>query len=83
MRSPSGRRSLPAGRVDRLEVRVIDDPAGGAVDLGHALRVLARLLVRSYQADGDRQAITTGSESSPALTVAASPSPHHDENEAA
>jgi len=84
MRSTPRRRSRLPCKIDGLKVRVIDDPTAAAVDVGHALRTLARMLVRNYRrADGDHQAITTGSESSPALTVLPHSRPHHDEDEAA
>ena len=70
-------------RPDGLKVRVIDDPAAPVVDVGHALRLLARMLVRAHQADGDHQAIVRDTESSSDLTVVHSLAPHHDDHEAA
>jgi hypothetical protein len=42
--------------VDGLELRVLDDTSMSGVELGRALRILARLLVRPHQADGDHEA---------------------------
>ena len=76
-------RSRRPSRLDGLKVRVIDDPAAGAADLGQALRILARLMVRGYQHAGDREAIASVSPTTSTLTVVPNPSPDHETNEAA
>ena len=55
--------------MDGLKIRIIDDPAAPSVDLGRALRMLARMMVRNHEHAGDHQAIDTASGSSSDLTV--------------
>ncbi len=83
MHSPLRRRTLRPGRLDGLAVRVTDGPALSGVDLAHALRMLARMMVRSHQADGDREAMIPEIKSSSELTLLRKIAPHHDTNEAA
>jgi hypothetical protein len=71
------------GTIDGLKVRVIDAPSAPAVGVDHALRLLARIMVRRYQAVGDDEAITAMAPSSSTLTVVRDSRPHHDTNEAA
>lgn len=82
MRSPSRRRAPRPGRIDGLKVRIIDDPTTGDADLGRALRLLARLMVRAHQADGDCEAIMPVSRSSSTLTVVPQTRTHHDDEAA-
>jgi len=70
-------------RIDGLEVRLIDAPVSNPASLGHALRLLARLMVRSYEAHGDHEAIADHKQSGSALTVVSNPRPDHGTNEAA
>jgi hypothetical protein len=65
------------GRIDGLAIRVVDDPAASAADVGHALRLLARLLVRSHQAHADHEAIIPTSRPPSPLTRAAFPRTDH------
>jgi len=80
VRSPSRRRAPRPGRIDGLKVRIIDDPTTGDADLGRALRLLARLMVRAHEAHGDHQAIAVESRPSSTLTVATHSRPDHDTN---
>ena len=80
MPSLSRRRSCRPGNFDGLKVRVLDDPAAGDVDVGRALRTLARLMVRSYQHAGDQTAIVPVLRPSSTLTVLPNPRPDHDTN---
>lgn len=74
------RRALRPVHIDGLTIRLVDDPAAPAVDLGHALRLLARLMVRAHQHASDHEAIIPVSTTSSTLTVLAAPSPDHDTN---
>ncbi len=74
MRRAHTRRS---GRIDGLKVRIVDNPAAPAADLGHALRLLARMMIRAHQADGDHGAIESADRSSSPLTPAAVPRTDH------
>ena len=56
-------------------------PSPSPLDL--ALRTLARTMIRSYQEKGDGVAIVGGDSRGSTLTVAASPSPDHSDDEAA
>jgi hypothetical protein len=80
VRSLSRRRAPRPGQLDGLKVRIIDDPAASGADVGQALRMLARLMVRGQHANGDVQAIDSAPQSSSALTVSPNPRPDHDTN---
>jgi hypothetical protein len=71
------RRARRPGTLDGLKVRLIDDPAASGAELGRALRILARLMVRNYQAGGDHTAIIPVSPRSSTLTVVPNPRPDH------
>jgi len=47
------------------------------VDLDHALRLLARMMIRGYRDAGDQTAIARETRSSSALTDAPNPRPDH------
>ena len=84
MPSPTRRRPRSTGRIDGLKVRIIDDLTASDVDLGRALRTLARLMVRRHQAERDHTAITNEHRTAFQLTVATDTHPVHDtSNEAA
>jgi len=63
-------KSRRRGRIDGLAVRVSDGPMLTDVEFVRALRMLARMIVRSQQAQGDHQAIITETKASSELTVA-------------
>lgn len=73
-------RSLRRGTIDGLKVRIVDDPAASGADVGHALRLLARLMVRGHRDAGDHTAIIPDSRSASALTVSPNPRPDHNTN---
>ena len=73
--SQSRRRTLRPGRIDGLAVRVADGPALSGVDLAHALRMLARMLVRGHQHAGAHEAMIQEDPSGSDLTVAATLAP--------
>jgi hypothetical protein len=75
--SSSRRRTLRPGRIDGLKVQVIDAPSAPAVDVNHALRLLARMLVRSSEARREREAISDEEQSGSTLTVSPNPRPDH------
>ena len=83
MPSSSRRGALRPVRIDGLKVRIIDDPAASGAEVGQALRLLARLMVRGHRDAGDQTAITPVSQPPSTLTVLPQPSPDHDTNEAA
>ena len=70
-------RARRPGRIDGLKVRIIDDAALSGVDLGRALRILARMMVRSHEHAGDQTAIIPISQPSSTLTVSPNPRPDH------
>jgi len=72
MRSARARRTTTIGG---LKVRIIDDAAPTDAELDRALRTLARMMVRSHEANGDHRAITVESRPSSALTVSPNPRP--------
>jgi hypothetical protein len=76
--SSSHPRARRPGRLDGLTVRLIEDPSPSDAELGQALRALARMMVRSYEARDDHQAADGASPSSSALTVSPNPRPDHD-----
>ena len=71
MRSSLRRRALRPGRIDGLKIRIVDGPSLTDAELGHAFRLLARMMIRSCQADTDNEAIIPDTKSSSELTVAA------------
>jgi hypothetical protein len=75
--SPSRRRARVTARIDGLKVRVIEDPTPAGADFGRALRLAARMMIRSHEDVGDHEAIIHGSGSSSALTDSPSPRPDH------
>ena len=66
--------------MNGLKIGIIDDLAAPVVDVGHALRLIARMMVRNHEHAGEETAITPVSRSSSALTVAANPRPDHETN---
>ena len=72
--------SRGSNRIESLKLRIIDDAAPSDAELGHALRLLARLMVRGYEAHGDHTAISHVPPLSSALTVSPNPRPDHDAN---
>lgn len=52
------------------------------VDVSHALRMLARMMVRSYHVAGDHQAIDRASPPASTLTVVPKTRTHHDDEAA-
>jgi hypothetical protein len=83
VRDPRDRHARRPGRIDGLKVRIIDGPAAGDVDLGRALRMLARMMVRNYDAQRDHAAIIPASSPSSTLTIVPLSAPCHDTDEAA
>ena len=74
--------ALRPGRIDGLKVRIIDGAALSDMEFARTLRMLARMMVRAHQADGDHQAIDAVTPFFSPLTRAAVPRTH-DSNEAA
>jgi len=70
-------RARRLGTLDGLKVRVIDDCAASDAELARALRTLARMMVRSYEADGDHEASVGQLGSSSPLTLAPIPRTDH------
>ena len=83
MPSPSRRRALRPDRIDGLKVRNTDSTTLTDVEFTRALRMLARMMVRSHHADRDDQAIAAAMPTPSTLTVLPHRSPDHDTNEAA
>jgi len=77
MRNARARRTTT---IDGLKVRIIDGPALNDVEFARTLRMLARMLVRRHEANGDQHAITVESRSSSALTDSPVPRPDHGTN---
>jgi hypothetical protein len=80
-RSPD--RGNGKGKLDGLEVRLIDVPTSSVAELSHVLRTLARILVRSHHPASEHTAIADELRPSSTLTVLPGLAPHHGTNEAA
>ena len=77
MRRTPPRRGMLARPGSRVTVRISESVAPvNSAAVEHTLRTLARLMVRSYQRDGDQTAIMHDSNSGSALTVVPQPRPH-------
>lgn len=84
MRRTPPRRGMLARPGSRVTVRISESVAPvNSAAVEHTLRTLARLMVRSYQRDGDQTAIMHDSNSGSALTVVPGSRPDHDTDEAA
>ena len=77
MRSPSRRRTRGPGTIDGLKVRISEGPEAGGAELGRALKLLVKLMLRNHQHAGDHEAIIPASQSPSTLTVLPHTSPDH------
>lgn len=69
-------RRFGTAAIEGLEVRIIDDPTPSGAELGQALRLLARLMVRNHGHARDHEAITNA-QSGLTLTVSPTSRPDH------
>ena len=83
VRKPAAPGSRRSRAIDGLKVRILDDPAASGAELGRALRMLARMMVRGHRDAGEHAAISHEAQSGSDLTVLPTLAPHHDTNEAA